>query len=164
MSMPYQDVVTLLCGLLSLKEIPLCTQIYPKRSIIGIFHFSGKLRCLTCLSCWRLTEHYRCGWQNKHNLLKLSVVRPYLLTPAGRGSLFLSWRACHHQAPASLTPHNGPSLTPVSSWRTPPPCHLPPESCPPHLDPKRERGGIHNEEWEIQATLKWDQECFSLHF
>lgn len=102
----------------------------------------GKMRCLTCLSCNRPTEHYRLDWQNKHNLLKRFKTRPYLLTPAGRGSLFLSEKVCHHQAPASLTPHSGPSLTPVSSWRTPPPFHLPPESCPLHLDPKTE----HNDE------------------
>lgn len=65
------------------------------------------------------------------------VSRSYLLTPAGRGSLLLYEWACHHLAPSSRTPYNGPSLTPVSSWRTPPSCHLLPGSCPLHFDPKK---------------------------
>lgn len=65
--------------------------------------------------------------------------RAHLLTPAERGSWLLSEWACLHQAPASLTPHNGPSSTPDSSWRTPPHGILPPEGFLLHLDPETKK-------------------------
>lgn len=79
----------------------------------------------------------------------------YLRTPAGRGSLFLSEWACLHQAPPSLMPHNGPSLTPVSSWRKPPSCHLPPESCLLHLllCPERRGCTVRNVGFRLQMGI-----------
>lgn len=99
--------------------------------------------------------------KNKPNLLKFLVARPHLPTPAERDSLFLSEWECRHQVAASLTPHNGPSLTPVSSSRTLPSCHLPLESFPRHLDPKRQQSRTHNDVCLTQVILKGYQECFS---
>lgn len=117
--------------------------------------FSGKLRSQIHLSGCRLTKTTSSSF--------FFVARPYLLTPAGLGSLFLSGWACHHPAPASLTPYNDPSSTPVSSLKTPPSFHLPPESFPLHLDPKREHGGMHKEECVIQVSLQGYQECSSCY-
>lgn len=70
---------------------------------------------------------------------ELLVVWAHLLIPAERGSRRLAEWACHHPLPASLIPYNGPSWTPVSSWRTLS-CHsLLPDDFLLHLVPKRQK-------------------------